>query len=292
MATSTVQVKTQAIAAFMDRVNELQGRSQNRLSSGNKWASPSDDPVGVGLVEKMAAQSKRLDAAQINAQNAISLTQAADGFLGSISTLITRMSELAQYAKDPSKNASDNALYQTEFSELQEQLRNTIGGSTAEIGGTAVTKPLGTFNGNVLFGANASGLSFALGKDASETMVIPQMNLRTGGMAAVIGQDASNNFTLSVTDPTAISQLNAAVDQIADARATLGAAQSRLEIASSRITKESENIEGSISELRDTDIASETTRLARYNVLAETSTNMLSRAAKAPEAILQLLRQS
>src|SRR5215218_9118089 len=164
---SVINTNIQAItgARNLNQSQEMLGRSLTRLSSGSKIVNPSDDAAGLAVSEKMYAQGKRVRAATTNVQNAISYVQTADGFMSGMSKILSRMSELAILAKDVTKNTSDIDLYQQEFTALQDQLRATIGGTQAEIGGAAdVDTPLGAFNGITLFGANANGLTVTIGQ--------------------------------------------------------------------------------------------------------------------------------
>lgn len=291
MANASVKTITQENAAFMERVNALQGRSLNRLGTGNRWASPSDDPAGVGLSEKMLGQQKRIGAAQINVQNAMSLTQSMDGFLQGMSRLLTRMAELAQYSKDPSKNAADAELYRTEFRQLQEQLRGTIGGSVSEIGGLIdINDPLGRFNGNSLFGPDPDGTVILIGKHAQDQLVIPEVNLRTGAMLSIIQQDAAGAFSFDISTQDSVVTLTTALGQISDAEATVGTSRARLELIAGKLVAESQDLESSVSRIRDVDIAKETTRLAKYEMLSKTGSAMLAQQVVAPRDILKLLQ--
>ncbi|WP_404423600.1 flagellin [Nibricoccus sp. IMCC34717] len=291
MSSDSVKILLQENAAFVGRVRDLQGRALNRLGTGNQAATPSDNPTGTGLIEKMTAQNRRIEAAKINVQNATSLTQSMDGFLQGMAKLITRMSELAQAARDPSKNAADNALYRTEFRSLQDQLRTTVGGTVAEIGGTqGIADPLGKFNGIALFNAKPGGTIVLVGKNSTDQLVIPETNLRTGSFLSMIQQDASGNFLFDIADPTANTVLAAALDQVTDSESTVGSTRAGLDLVSGRLIKESEGLESSVSKIRDVDIAKESSRLAKFNMLTQTSTAMLSQASAAPKEILQLLR--
>jgi flagellin len=253
--------------------------------------TPADDPQGVGLAGKLTAQSKRLDAASTNVQNAVSYLQSSDGLMGSMSRMVTRMSELSILAKDVMKNGGDIALYQTEFAKIQEQLRVTIGGSTAEIGGTtAITKPLGTFNGIVLFGANTAGITTAVGANTNESITISETNLRDGAMVELFKQDNAGNFTLSVTDPTALTKINAGLQDLADERATVGAFSRRFDLVGATLTKRSEEITKSISGIQDVDVATESTRLAKYQALTQSASTMVVQANSSSDAVLQMLR--
>lgn len=290
---SVINTNIQAIAGarHLNHSQEMLGRSLTRLSSGTKIVNPSDDAAGLAVSEKLAAQNKRVSAATTNVQNAVSYVQAADGFMGGMSQILARMSELATLAKDVTKNSGDIALYQQEFTALQDQLRTTIGGTTAEIGGTAdVDVPLGAFNGITLFGANSAGLKVTIGQAVGQEMTIRETNLRAGAMSDIITQDAAGDYTLDLSDPDVIAKLTDSIQQIATERASLGASQSRLELAASTLRVEYENLEAAISRIRDVDVAEESTKLAKYNVLVQSGTAMLAQANQSPQSVLSLLR--
>jgi flagellin len=284
-------MQTLTDAKELGHIHELLSKSLSRLSSGVRISSPASDPVGVGTVSKLEGEHKRTQAAAVNVQNASSMVQSSVGFLASMGRVVTRMSELSQYSSDGMKSPADISLYQVEFKKLQDQLRLTIGGSTAEIGGTVgVASPLGFFNGNPLYGSNASGISIASSSHAGDTIVIPETNLRDGAMLELVKQDASGNYTLTATDPTAIQKLNDALDDISSERSVLGGVASRLEFAASSLAVTNENLTAAVSRIQDTDIASESTRLTKLNILLESGTAMLSQANQSPKSVLQLLK--
>jgi flagellin len=291
MNTVNVRVQTLADAQELGHIHELLSKSLGRLSSGIRITSPSSDPVGVGAIGKLEAENKRTQSAAVNVQNASSMVQSSVGFLASMGEIVTRMSELAQLSSDGMKSPPDIALYQVEFKQLQDQLRLTIGGTTAEIGGTVgVSTPLGTFNGNPLYGPNASGTSIASSSHAGDNVNIPETNLRDGAMLELIQQDASGNYTLVATDPTGTQKLMDALDDIASERSVLGGVGSRLEFAAGTLAVEGQNLSAAVSRIQDTDIASESTRLTKLNILIESGTAMLSQANQSPKSVLQLLK--
>jgi flagellin len=290
---SVINTNIQALAAArnLNRSQELLGRSLNRLSSGSKIVKPSDDSAGLAVSEKLDAQSLRVKAASTNVQNAVSYIQTADGYMGGMTKILSRLSELASMAGDVTKNSSDVDLYEQEFSALQDQLRSTIGGTTAEIGGTAdITSPLGQFNGMTLFGANPTGITIAIGQAVGQTMTIGESNLRTGAMQSLITQDSAGAYGLTARDPGAIDAITQTIQQLATERATLGGAQSRLELAGTTLQIESENLSSAISGLRDVDVAGESTQLAKYNILVQSGTAMLAQANQTPQSVLKLLQ--
>lgn len=294
MSVITSQTHALASAHQLNRTNETLGRSLSRLSSGSKIVNASDDAAGLAATEKLGAQNRRVSAASVNVQNAISYVQTADGFMNGMGKTLSRMSELAILAQDATKNPADVALYRTEFDALRDQLRQTIGGTTAQIGGTAdVQNPLGTFNGIVLFGDDAGspeGLSLVVGQAADQTFSLPRTNLRDGAMGDLIRQDGAGVYTLDLASPGLIAALNAATEDLSGERASLGAAQSRLELTFSTLQIERENLEAAVSRISDVDVASESTQLAKYNILMQSGAAMLTQANQTPESVLQLLK--
>ncbi len=296
---SVINTNMEAIAGArsLKKSQEMLGRSLNRLSSGSKIVNPSDDAAGLAVSEKMDAQSRRIKAAKVNAQNAISFVQTSDGFMSGMTKILARMSELGMMAKDVTKNTSDVALYQQEFVELQKQLRDTIGGGGAStaIGGTAVTAPLGSFNGTDLFGSTTGGLglSVTIGEAVGQNMQIGDIDMRNAAaMIPVIHQTSSGSFDqLSLTNSSidVVALVSTAIQYVASSRATIGAAQSRLELASNTLDVTSENLAAAISRIRDVDVAEESTQLARYNILVQSGTAMLAQANQSPMSVLKLL---
>lgn len=290
---SVINTNIQALAGArnLNHSQEMLGRSLTRLSSGSKIVNPSDDAAGLAVSEKLDAQNRRVKAATTNVQNAISYVQTADGFMSGMTKILSRMSELAILAKDVTKNDSDVDLYQQEFTALQEQLRATIGGTTADIGGTTdVDTPLGAFNGITLFGSNAAGRTVTIGQAVGQEMTIAESNLRTGAMLAIIQQDNAGAFTLTSANPDSIQKITDAIQHVAQQRASLGAAQSRLELASTTLQIEYENLSSAISRIRDVDVAEESTNYAKYNILVQSGTAMLAQANQTPNSVLKLLQ--
>ena len=297
---SVINTNIQAIAASrnLNRSQEMLGRSLNRLSSGSKIVNPSDDAAGLAVSEKLDAQTRRVRAATTNVQNAISYVQTSDGFMGGMTKILSRMSELALLAKDVTKNSSDVALYQKEFTALQDQLRQTIGGTTAQIGGTAdIATPLGQFNGINLFGDDAvtppavsPGLTVSVGQAVGQTMTIPQVNLRDGPLGAIVQQDSSGAYALTLSSSTAIGDITSGIQDVANERASLGASQSRLELAATTLQVEYENLSSAVSRIRDVDVAEESTQYAKYNILVQSGTAMLAQANLSPQSVLKLLQ--
>jgi flagellin len=251
-------------------------RSLARLSSGSKIVKPSDDAAGLAVSEKLQAQNARINAARTNTQNAMSFVQTADGFMKSMNQILSRMSELTAMAKDVTKNASDIQLYDSEFQALKAQLSDTIGDGT--------NPALGSFNGISIFGPNSGGLLVTIGESPDHTMTIGEINLRDASGA--IGQLIASGTDVTTAGGIVVD----AIQQVATERATLGASQSRLEIAATQLLVQFENLEAAISRIRDVDVAEEATELAKSQILVQSGTAMLAQANSVPQTVLRLLQ--
>lgn len=289
---STINTNIQALtsALNLDRNQTLLGQSIDRLSSGSSILSPADNPAGVAAAASLGADGQRLSAASENVQNALSYTQVADGNLSGMGEILTRMGQLSTLTQDPAASSSDTADYQQEFQALQQQLRSMIGGSSAEIGGATVTDPTGTFDGAPLFGSTAAGgITLDTGDMPSDQVTIPDIDLRSGAMLAVIQQDSSGAFTLGATGAGAAAAVSAALQQVGTGRAAIGGAQAALNLTASTLQVQQQNIAAAVSGISDVNVAQESTQLAKYNILAQAGASMLLQANQAPQSVLKLL---
>ena len=121
-------------------------------------------------------------------------------------------------------------------------------------------------------------------------MTIGDSNLRDGDMLSIIQQDSTGAYTLDLTSTGAIGSITDAIQDVATERSSLGASQSRLELAATTLQVEYENLGSAISRIRDVDVAEESTQLAKYNILVQSGTAMLAQANQAPRSVLQLLQ--
>ena len=97
-------------------------KSLDRLSSGKRITEPADDAGGLAVSMKLEHTGKVLRATSNNISNGISLLQVQDGILKSAGDIVSRMGELKSMSQDVTKNATDIANYDSEFSDLQDQL--------------------------------------------------------------------------------------------------------------------------------------------------------------------------
>lgn len=272
-------------------------RSMARLSTGNKILNPSDDTAGLSISEKIQAQNSRIEAAQTNIQNAVSLSQTTDGFLESMGEVLNRMNELAVMASDVTKTAEDRDLYGLEFELMKDQLRDTIGvgdnGTDSDPNwNVSGTTPIGSFNGISLFGARAD-MIVMVGASGGQSMNVSQVNLREigSGVSDLIWDSSvdGSQSDIDVDSSNVLQALDAAVAQVAQERANIGTEQSRLGVVGTQLQVQQENLMAANSRIRDVDVAVESTCLAKNQILTEASVSMLHKANGLTQAVLRLL---
>jgi flagellin len=276
----TINTNTSASlsALNLNRSQTLLQKSLARLSSGSRISEASDDAGGLAVSMKLSAAIKRTDAQYSNVSNALSYLQTQDGVLKSASSVLERISELATLYGDVTKSSLDKANYDVEFRNLAQQLSQFQQTS---------------FNGiNLLGSTSSSALNVSLTDDGSQSMAIDQsFVLKTGTKTlAVAEQGTLANGTLSGFAGVQLSQLTTAIQELATLRATNGAQSSRLQYALDSLATNRTNLEAANSRIFDVDVAAETTRLARNNILVQSGAAMLAQANASSQIALKLLQ--
>lgn len=248
--------------------NEMLQKSLNRLSSGSKIVTPADDAGGLAVSMKLSAAARRQGAVGTNIGNAVSFLQTQDGVLKVAAKVLDRMGELKTLYSDPTKSSSDLGNYDSEFTELQAQLTDLTGEK---------------FNTVTLFGSSA--LSVPVTEDALTTVSIAGRDLAdtAGGIGALTASGVSSLGDIDLSDITD------AIENVATFRAENGAEQSRFGFAAELLTVNKANLEAAASRITDVDVASESTQLARFNILVQSGTAMLSQANQSTQIALKLL---
>jgi flagellin len=245
----------------------LLNRSLARLSTGSKLINPSDDAAGFAVATRFDAQINRTQAANDNIGNAISFSQTQDGFLKKVSKSLDRMSELSILAQDITKSDADRALYNSEFQNL---------------GAFVTASASKDFNGVSLFSSTA--LAVTVNSDGG-TVSYSAINL---GSASYTGATGANISTTAAA-ATALTNVKTAINQLASDRATLGANQASLNMYSEQLGVLKDNLSAANSRIKDVNVAEESTQFARYNILVQAGTAMLSQANSSPQAALRLI---
>lgn len=307
----------------LSRASESLRKSLARLSSGDRITRPAEDAGGLAVAYKLDSHAKRTEAVLNNHQNALSYLQLQDGALNTVGDIVTRMSELRTMAADVTKNTGDIENYSKEFRELQTQLSQiklekfngirlfsdddvTTGTSGMEKGTEAgATAYSGGTNDSAYDKWSFQLLTHPSGEVADGSIDLNVVNLEwltkleedvdaDGAGAGVAGAaDLSKTEVaagiLSI-DTVSVEEFTNIIQKVADARAENGAEQQRVQTSYSLHSQNLVNLEQARGRIMDTDMALESTRFARYNVLVQASASMTAQANQLTNVALTLLQ--
>lgn len=263
-------------------------RSIERISSGLRINSASDDAAGLAISEKLRSDIRVLQQGVRNLNDGVSMLNTAEASLGEVSDMIIRMRELASQAASGTIGNNERALLQIEVVQL-----------IAEIDRISAAAE---FNGQLLFAGALAPLSGTpvivhFGLDATANS---QIDLNATLNLANLGVVNSTFFGVNAVDIstaagallalTALDTVGSGTDAVVSVRATFAAVQNRLERIISTQNVTVENLIGAESQIRDADIAAEIALLTRNQILVEAATAMVAQANLIPQTALQLLQ--
>ncbi|MDA7628852.1 flagellin [Verrucomicrobia bacterium] len=252
-------------------------KSLARLSSGSKLNSAADDAAGAAVSLKLDSQVSRLNAAKSNVGNAISYGQTQDSYLKKVGTALDRMGELAVLAQDTTKSSTDLGLYDKEF----QKLATFIGGTNQNGTGGVATKE---FNGVDLFSNGSAAIKVTQDEDGT-AYTTSAINFTDAKYTNALGAELTDTTKAA----TALTNVKAAITQLADDRANVGADQSVLQNISSTMSVLKDNLGAANSRIKDVDVAEESANFARQNILVQSGTAMLAQANALPQSALRLI---
>ena len=292
----------------LSRNQELLTRSMNRLASGKRIIDTSDDAGGLAIAMKLNSSIERLKGVNSNIKNATSYLDVQDGILQGAAGIIERMSELKSLSQDVLKNSADIDTYNTEFKNLQVQLyqmsREKFNG--VSLFATTTTK---TGSTDAVFSENNSGTDNTVSIYTTENGATgPKVSLHKSVLLSAITFDQNDVSTNKAWGASGVKTLAAsissdtknlsefttsffsqAVENIAALRAQNGGTMSRLDFALNNVDRTRSNLEASYGQIMDVDIAEESTRLAKFQILVQASASMLAQANMTPNAAMILI---
>ncbi len=281
-------------SAASNRAEMGLSKAIERLSSGRRINSASDDAAGLAISTRMTSEVRGLNMAVRNANDGISLAQTAEGGLNEITNMLQRLRELSVQSANGTLSNGDRSNLQAEVTQLVGQI-DDISSRT-------------DFNGvKLLDGTNAS-LSIQTGSQAGDQVTITLAKVTK----AALGTDTDADGTVDVltladastrnanvasidisTDEGAVLALKVlddALTTVTTAQANLGASQNRLQASISSLTDRVTNLSESRSRILDADFSAESSQLAKFQILNQASTAMLAQANQSQQGVLSLLR--
>lgn len=270
-----IQHNIAAINSYRNLSTNQNALSKNleKLSSGYKINRAGDDAAGLAISETMRSQINGLNQAVNNANDAIGLIQTAEGAMTETHSMLQRMKTLSTQAANGTYTETARKNIKAEIDALNSEITRIA--STTEFNGE---KPLNNGTNNLTFFIGASA-------DTTNAMTVGQQ---------VMTADALKVKDIKVETTTdafkAMKSVDAAIEVVSSYRATLGAAQNRLEHTVNNLKVTSENITSAESRIRDTDMADEITAYTKNNILLQAAQSMLSQSNAMPQGVLSMLQ--
>jgi flagellin len=247
--------------------------SFNRLSSGYRVNSASDDAAGLAVSESMKSQVRSYTVAERNAADGISMAQTAEGALSQVHDILGRMRELAMQASNGGLQTSDRTTINTEFSSLQSEI-GRIQQSTK-------------FNGQTLIGtASENSVDFQVGLDNTGS---DKIGVSFNGLSLTAINSASVGLATLGSAQAALAQIDSAIGTVSTARANYGTAVNRLQYATSTIQTMRTNLSAANSRIVDVDVAAESSAMSRNQVLTQAGISVLAQANGLPQMAFGLI---
>lgn len=261
-----MRIFSQASLLSTERVMEQTQRklevAMKQLASGNRFANSSVDSAGQAISENIKSQSRGLESAKANAENATSLVQHAEGALNEQNNILIRMRELSVQAASDTFSETERTFINYEFEQLGQELDRI-----------AKTTRFGSQN---LLDGTERTYEFQVGSEKAETSRITYTQ-DANTTAAELGVEG-----LTVEDQSAaidsLDAIDTALEQIGGARAKLGAVQSRLEYAINNNQSQVENLSSAYSKLADTDVARAFSEMRKAQILQQYQVAVLTNA--------------
>ena len=251
------------------------GTAMERLSTGKRINGAKDDAAGLAIATSMTAQVRGMNQGIRNANDGISLAQTAEGAVDEVGNMLLRIRELAvQSASGTYQDATDRAYMQTEVDQLTAQIDQVVTNTT--------------FNGVTLFDASTATVTIQTGANAADVVDIAMADLTS--LTASGGAAGSYDVSTATAANGILATLDTELESLSAARATLGAGQNRLESVVNNLTDNVTNLSDARSRIEDADYSSETTALAKAQILSQASTAMIAQANQSQQNVLSLLR--
>ncbi len=246
-----------------------------KLSSGNRITKAADDAAGLAISEKLKANIRSLKQADRNANDGISLVQTAEGGLNEVSSILTRMRELAVQTSSDTVGDPERAMTNMEYQNLKLELERIA----------QVTE----FNGKKLLSGDGGKYDFQIGtnNDAFQDRIsydAEKVNAKLDGLG-ITELDVSSKEG----SQDSLASVDSAIEKVSGYRSFLGAIQNRLVSTSNNLQVSTENMSAANSRIRDVDYAEATATKAKNDILGSAGVSVLAQANMNGQSALKLI---
>ena len=268
----------------LDTTGNKLSQAFNKLSSGYRINRGADDAAGLAIAESLKAQSRIAGQALRNTNDGISTIAIADGALGEVGNILSRLAELASQAANGTLSTTQRSVVSNEFVALSSEIERIA----------AVTE----FNGiKLLSGSSNVVIQVGTGSTASSQIgytnqLATLQGIGLGGYSGALTYsiNGASDAAAATAARLALDAVYAAIYSVGASRGILGGVESRLSTAIANLGVARENLVAAESRIRDVDVAEEAANLTRLNILQQAGTAVLAQANQLPSLALQLLR--
>ena len=258
------------------------GAAVDRLSSGLRLNRAQDDSAGLAIPQRLMEQVRGISPVAGDANNAISLTQVAEGSLGQVSDTLQRMRDLANQSANGSNSDADRQSLQQEFGKLSDAI-DRIAKETQ-------------YNGQNLLDGSFTGATFQVGENNISIGAIADTRTAALGRVTSATATAENRQGVAGLDITtqagaleALDRIDAALLSVGDSRSNLSASRNQIDNSVSNRADSSTNLGTANSRIRDADVAEESSNLTSLMMRSQAGAAILAQSNAMPQSVLSLL---
>lgn len=279
MVTLNTNIQAANALRLVNINNANMTRTQQRLSSGLRINSASDDPSGLGIAQALTSQIRGDQvASNNNIQQAQSMIQVGDAALGQVADILQRMRELAVQANNTGLSTNQSNALNAEMTSLKTAIDNIANGAT--------------FNGKVLLDGSLTGanaIQLQIGAQQTQTTTVTEFSndYRQSGARLNVG---GLSLTTAANAQQAQTDLDTAIQNLTTDRAAIGAKAQELDYLKGALDATIVANMDARSRITDADVAGEVSNLVRQQLLQQAGASALSSANFAPQFVLSLLR--
>ncbi len=284
-------------------------KSIEKLSTGSKINRAADDAAGLSISEKMTAKIKGLEKARQNIGDGVSVIQTAEGALGVVQENLQRIRELVVQGLNGTNSSKEADALQKEINERINTIDSIadstqFNGLSLIKGASDMTLQTGADDGETTDIQLEAGASTGVGIDVDvsytaqngttdygtlvegvtdTSFALNRLHLGVSGMTENSVSGSSYNVTASLDD------IDKVIDNVSRMRSYLGAMQNRLESQDEYLGVAVENNSAARSRVKDVDVAYESSKMLKNQILQQSAAAMLSQANSTPGLALSLL---
>jgi flagellin len=244
----------------LDQTGTKLSLAYNKLSSGYRINRGADDAAGLAIAESLKSQSRIAGQAIRNTNDGISTIAIADGALGEVANILSRLAELASQAANGTLSTSQRSVVANEFVALSSEIERIA--QVTEFNGI---KLLSGTNSVTIQVGTGSGVSSQIGYQ-NQLATLAGIGLGNAAGSLVFSINGSNNDDAATAARLALDAVYAAIYSVGASRGVLGGIESRLSTAIANLGVARENLIAAESRIRDVDVAEEAANLTRLNI--------------------------